>query len=127
MGSAKRRGITILATVTVGLAIAHGAAAAMPPEEPADPVCEAGVQATVFDDQGVAHVACVLSEAPPPPEGEPTTTVADVDGSGTLPKTGQRMDTALIGLAALATGMVLCKLARREPATKAFRARRLTP
>lgn len=122
-----RRVLAILGTVTFGLACAQSVASALPPEEPADPVCEAGVQATVYDDQGVAHIACVLSEAPPIVEGEPTTTVAAVSSTGTLPKTGSGTDTALLGAALLSGGLICRGAARRAPATKAFRARRLTP
>lgn len=119
--------LAILGTVAFGLASAPGAAFAMPPEEPADPVCEAGVQATVYDDQGVAHVACVLSEAPPIAASESTTTVAGVGGAGALPKTGRGADAALLGAGLLLSGLICCGAARRVRQPKAFRARRLTP
>ena len=122
-----RRVLAILGTLTFGLACAHGVASALPPEEPADPVCEAGVQATVYDDQGVARVACVMSEAPPIAEGDPTTTVAALRGTGALPKTGRGTDGALVGFSLLSGGLICRSVARRSRGPKAFRARRLTP
>ena len=90
-------------------------------------MCEAGAQATVYDDQGVAHVACVMSEAPPIAEGDPTTTVAALAGTAALPKTGRGTDGAAVGFLLVSGGLICRGVARRGRQSKAFRARRLTP
>ena len=122
-----RRVLAVLGTVTFGLACAHGVASALPSEASVDPVCETGVQSTVYDDEGVAHVACVMSEAPANAEGEPTTTVAAAVGTGSLPKTGSGTEAALLGFSLVSGGLVCRGVARRARKPKVFRARRLTP
>ena len=100
------------------------------PDEPAgelsDPACEAGTQSLVYDDQGVAHWACVAQEGPAPAE-PPTSTIAAVLGSAALPTTGRGTDSAALGVVLVSLGM-LCRCAsRRDGSAKAFRAETLSP
>lgn len=125
--------LVVAAAMAAGLAVASPVAAGTlpfedPVEEPADPVCESGVQMTVYDDQGVAQVACVLSEAPPVDSASTTDTVTGGQrAGGSLPSTGRSTGAALIGLVLLALGGLCLGVARRPQVRNAFPAGRLTP
>lgn len=134
MRSTVRLAITALAALTLGVTVLGGSAlATLPspiPDEPADemsdPVCEAGVQSMVYDDQGVPRWACVAQEGPVPTDASPTT-VTRVAGSGSLPSTGRGAEGAVLGTLLVVLGS-LCRLAaRRDPSTKAFRAETISP
>jgi hypothetical protein len=134
MRSMMRLAFTVFGTATFGVATLGGSAlAALPsplPDEPAgelsDPACEAGTQSLVYDDQGVAHWACVAQEGPAPAEPS-TTTIAALVGSGALPTTGRGTDSAALGVVLVSLGMLCRCVSRRGGSVKAFRAETISP
>ncbi len=129
-----RLAFTVFGTVTFGAAVLGGSAlASVPsplPDEPAgelsDPACEAGAQSLVYDEQGVAHWACVAQEGPVPNDVPPTA-VAAVSGNGSLPTTGHGADGTALGVALVSLGLLCRWVSRRDASAKAFRAETISP